>query len=327
MSGRERKRPQKWLGTARLRVIFDLILHARHGDGVGLRNGALHDFELRTGVFGMNAERIVLNDSLIGCHLLILETVAHPVVALGELPEGLVGLAVNRELIDHRLEAVGRGREAALLLIQGADAELAVGQHFLNVAQLLLRQGRELGVGELQDQLLAFLLRAQCVHRVAVRLFHLLVVDVADLFLGFGGLFHRGIEEDEVLVLGFGLRQPVAAAFAEPGVGDSEFGLGQIFAGVVSVDQVLQQQASNFETAVLDIVDGLVKQHLIGLLRIFGDGVVVLLAAKATAAEKYRNRQNHCGRTYRVSNHNYSITPTDLTNNRGSLGRDLTHFT
>ena len=70
--------------------------------------------------------------------------------------------------------------------------------------------GSELAVGELQHELLAFLLRAQGVHGVAIRLFHLLVVDVADLFLRFGGLFHRGIEQDEVLVLGFGLRQAVA---------------------------------------------------------------------------------------------------------------------
>src|ERR1035441_7899841 len=217
-------------------------------------------------------------------------------------------LAVDGELVHHRLEAVGGGREAALFLIQCAHAELAVGQHFLNVAQLLLRQGSELAVGELGHELLAFLLGAEGVHGVAVGLVHLLVVDVADLFLGFGGLFHGGIEQDEVLILGFGLRQSVTAAFAEPGVGDGQLGLGQIFAGVVGVDEVLQQQARDFETGVLDIVDGLVKQHLIGLLGVFGDGVGVLFAANATAAQEYRNRQDHSGRTNRVSNHNHSIT-------------------
>ena len=251
---------------------------------------ALHDFELGAGIFRMNAERVVLDDALIRRHLLILETVAHAVVALGELPEGFVGLAVDGELVHHRLEAVGRRREAALFLIQRADTELAIGQHFLNVAQLLLCQGSELAVGELQNELLAFLLRAQGVHRVAIRLFHLLVVDVADLFLRLGGLFHRRVEQDEVLVLGFGLRQPVGAAFAEPGVGDGELGLGQIFARVVGVDQVLQQQTRDFEPAVLDIVDGLVEQHLIGLLRVLGDGVGVLLAANPTAAQQYSNR-------------------------------------
>src|SRR5260370_32085948 len=52
----------------------------------------------------------------------------------------------------------------------------------------------ELAIGKLQDELLAFLLRAQPVHGVAIRLFHLLVVDVADLLLRFGGLFHRSEE-------------------------------------------------------------------------------------------------------------------------------------
>src|ERR1019366_7440177 len=292
----------------RLGAVLHLKLHARHGHGVGLRNRALHDLELRAGIFDVDAERVVLDNTLVGRHLLILEFVAHAVVALGELPEGFVGLAVDGELVHHRLEAVGGGREAALFLIQCAHAELAVGQHFLNVAQLLLRQGSELALGELGHELLAFLLGAEGVHGVAVGLVHLLVVDVADLFLGFGGLFHGGIEQDEVLILGFGLRQSVTAAFAEPGVGDGQLGLGQIFAGVVGVDEVLQQQARDLETGVLDIVDGLVKQHLIGLLGVFGDGVGVLFAANATAAQQYRNRQDHSGRTNRVSNHNYSIT-------------------
>ena len=62
-------------------------------------------------------------------------------------------------MIGEGLEAVGGGREAALFLIQRADAELAIGENFLNVAELLLRQRSELAVGELEDQLLAFLLR------------------------------------------------------------------------------------------------------------------------------------------------------------------------
>src|ERR1017187_2818749 len=50
---------------------------------------------------------------------------------------------------------------------------ISIGQHFLNVAQLLLRQGSELAVGELRDELLAFLLGAEGVHGVAVGLVHL----------------------------------------------------------------------------------------------------------------------------------------------------------
>ena len=102
-----------------------------------------------------------------------------------------------------------------------------------------MRQRRELAVGELLGKLLALVFGAQGVQGVAVGLLHLLIVDVADLFLGFGGLFHGGVEKDEIFILGFGLRQAVGAAFAEPGVGNGEFSLSEILAGVVGVDQVL----------------------------------------------------------------------------------------
>ena len=89
-----------------------------------------------------------------------------------------------------------------------------------------------------------------------------------------------------------------------PAIGDGQLGLGQIFAGVVGVDQGLQRQPRDFEAAVLDIVDGLVEQHLVGLLRVLGDGVVVLLAANAAASSAGPpTRQNRSGRTNRVSNH------------------------
>ncbi len=55
-------------------------------------------------------------------------------------------------------------------------------------------------------------------------------MDIADFVLRFGGFFHVGVEQDEVLVLGFGLRQTVRAAFAEPAVGDRQLRLGKKFA-------------------------------------------------------------------------------------------------
>src|ERR1039458_7445078 len=120
------------------------------------------------GSYTVARENLGSSAGLLAGSALMIEFVAHAVVALGELPESFVGLAVDGELVHHRLEAVGGGREAALFLIQCAHAELAVGQHFLNVAQLLLRQGSELAVGALGHELLAFLLGAEGVHGVAV---------------------------------------------------------------------------------------------------------------------------------------------------------------
>ena len=71
-------------------------------------------------------------------------------------------------------------------------------------------------------------------------------MDVANRGLRLGRLFHVGVEQDEVLVFGLRLRQAVRAAFAEPAVGDGQFGLGQIFAGVVGIDQRIQRQPGDF---------------------------------------------------------------------------------
>ena len=74
-----------------------------------------------------------------------------------------------------------------------------------------------------------------------------------------------------------------------PAIGDGQLGLRQILAGVVGVHQGLQREARPFEAAVLDVVDGRIEQHLVGLLRVLGNGVVVLLAAKPQASQKNRN--------------------------------------
>src|SRR5208283_4469212 len=232
-------------------------------------------------------------------------------VGIGELPQRFVGPAVKRKLVNHALEPVGRRGEGALGVIKHGGSELGVGQHFLDVAQFLLRLGRKLAIGELHQQLAAFVLGAQGMHGVAVGFLHLLVVDVADLVLGLGGFFHGGVEQDEVLVLGFGLGEAVGAALAKPAIGNGELGLGEVLAGVVGVDEGLQREPRDFEAAVLDIVDGLVKQDLVGLLGVFGDRVVVLVTFRA------RTRQNHqrdeqCDVTNGVSNHisiPYTFTP------------------
>ena len=137
------------------------------------------------------------------------KAIAHLAVGIAQLPERLIGLAINRVMIGKGLQAIGGGRKAALFVIERADAILAFGNRLLNIAQQLPHLRRKLGIGELREHLLAFLFGAHSLVDVPIRLLHLLVMDHADLFLAFGRLFHRRIKENEVLVLGFGLRHTV----------------------------------------------------------------------------------------------------------------------
>jgi len=90
-------------------------------------------------------------------------------------------------------------------------------------------------------------------------------VDVADLHLRFRSFFHGRIEKDKVPVFGFGLRQAVRAALPIPAVGDSQLGFGQKLALIVGIDQRIQSDPRHFKTPMLDVVDGLIKQHLVRL--------------------------------------------------------------
>ena len=179
------------------------------------------------------------------------------------------------------------------MVVEGAGRILVKRQNFLHIAQLLLGLGRELAIGILQQQLTAFVLRADGVQRIAVRLVHLFVMDIANPFLRLGGFLHLRIEQFEVLVFGFGLRQTVRSAFTEPTVGDGQLGLGQELAAVVGVDQRLQGQPRDLVAAVLDIVDGPVEEHLIGLFGFLGDGVCVLVAAYTAGTQEARQRGDH----------------------------------
>ena len=71
--------------------------------------------------------------------------------------------------------------------------------------------------------------------------------------------------------------RPCAPPSRIPAVGDGQLRLGQIFAGVVGVDQRVQRQARGFVVAVLDVLDGPVEQNLVRLQSVFGDRRFVLL--------------------------------------------------
>ena len=78
----------------------------------------------------------------------------------------------------------------------------------------------------------------------------------------------------------------VRAALAIPGVRDRQLGLRHVLAGVVRVHQGLQEQASAIEPAMFDLADRVVEQDLVGLLRVLGDRVVVLVPADPAAAQE-----------------------------------------
>ena len=120
-------------------------------------------------------------------------------------------------------------------------------------------------------------------------------MDHADAVLGFRRLRHGGIEQLEVLILGFGLSEAVAAALAIPTVGDGELRFGQVLALIVGVDQRVQRDPRDLVAAVLDVVDRVIEQNLVGLFGVLGDRVVVLLAAEAAGSGQAKGKQDDQG--------------------------------
>src|SRR6185312_11254378 len=187
------------------------------------------------------------------------------------------------------------GRHGAAVVIKLGGAVFLVGQNLLHVAEFLFGGLREFGIRELSDHRAAFVFGALTFGVVTIRLHHLLHVDIANLRLRLGGLFHARVEEDEILVFDFGLGEPVRVAFTEPAIGDRELGFRQIFAGVVGVDQRVQRDAGRQILALFDILNCLVVQHLIGLERVFGDGRFVLLLVKEAEAAKQVHGDGEAG--------------------------------
>ncbi len=140
---------------------------------------------------------------------------------------------------------------------------------------------------------------------VAVRLLHLLVIDVGHLHLRLGR-FGGGREEgDEILVFGLGLRQSRRTALFEPGVAHRQLGAHPVLRLGIGVQHGLQIQPGHIEPALLQRDHGLVEEFLIGLLRIHigkrvGAQILVLLLFRLFIRSLSRNsgqdRNRQCQR-------------------------------
>ena len=149
-----------------------------------------------------------------------------------------------------------------------ADFELALGQNFLHFAETLFGARDERRIRELLQHGAVFLLGVDGILRIAVRLFHLLEVDVADLHLRLSGFRSVGEEGDEVLVFRFGLGKRGRATLLEPGIAHQQLGAHREFGVRIGVQQGLEVEAGHVVLAMLHGVVGLVEQLLVGLLRV-----------------------------------------------------------
>ena len=88
---------------------------------------------------------------------------------------------------------------------------------------------------------------------------------------------------------------------------------------------MLQREARHFVAAVLDVVDGLVEQHLVGLLGVLGDRVFVLLVverARRTASQRRARDQQPDDRNIRFEIHTSTRKLYNLYSDRQSVPGD-----
>ena len=139
---------------------------------------------------------------------------------LSQQKKRLIRPAVQRVFIHQRLQARNRCRIRFAQIVEPSNAEFPVSQHFLHLQQLLLGFRHQLAVGIGQDQLAVFIFRAFGVGEVAIRFFHLLVMNVGDLQLRLSGFRHIGEEDFKVAVLLLRLGQGRSPPFGVPRVAD-----------------------------------------------------------------------------------------------------------
>jgi hypothetical protein len=172
-------------------------------------------------------------------------------VGIADGDERLIAVTEKRIAVGDGLQAGNGSGPLFARGIEFANFELALGENFLHFAETLLGARDERRVGELLEHGAVFLLGMDGILRIAVRLFHLLEVDVADLHLRLGGLRRIGEEGDEVLVFGFGLGERGGATLLEPGIADEQLGAHGELGIRVGVEQGLEVEARHVVLAML----------------------------------------------------------------------------
>src|SRR6185312_4569808 len=190
-------------------AVFEVVLHSLVRHRIGFRNGVLQYRQPRFRVGEMIARRVIADDLHERVRFLVFKPVTHLTECVRLLPERIVGGAVERILLGEVGVAAFGGRHGAAVVIKLCGAVFLVGQNLLHVAEFLFGGLREFGIRELSDHRAAFVFGALTFGIVTIRLHHLLHVDIANLRLRLGRLFHARVEQDEILVFDFGLGEPV----------------------------------------------------------------------------------------------------------------------
>ena len=185
---------------------------------------------------------------------------------LSQIVEGGITTAEVGIPIHDLLEPGLRRGKCAALVIELCRLIIARRQHLLSHAQPTLHAGHQRTVGVFQQELLEFNLRQLGFGSVAVRFSHETVVRHAHPVLRFRRLWSGRKESDEVLILGFSLRQARDSALVVIRVSDGQLCLRQVFAVGICVDEGLQSKPANVEAPMVDLVGRLLVEDLVRLV-------------------------------------------------------------
>ena len=226
-------------------------------------------------------------------------------IRLPKQKESFVGLAVERVAIDQRLQPRDRSGIRSAKIIETSYAIFTFRNHLLHLQQLLLGLGNHLlVVGILQDYLPVLLLGTDRMSEVAVGLFHLLKMNVGDLYLRLSRFRHVGEESFEVLIFLLGLCQRRSAALRVPRIRQRQLGARDELGIRLGVDQGLHVETRDVEVVVLHRVHAAIEQHLVRLLGVNLSQRIADLFIGAGSRERQRRGQSNHGSSGRQMHEN-----------------------
>ena len=219
---------------------------------------------------------------------------------MSEQEQSVIGPAVQGIAVLERLQPRNRRGKSLSQIIKAANAEFALGDHFLHLQEFLsCLRNHFWVVGILRDHFAIFLFGPHCMGEVAVGLLHLLIMDVGDFDRRFCGLRHIGEEGPEVFVFLLGLCKRGGASLGVPGIGQRQFGARDELRVRIGIDQRLHLKPGHVETVMLHRVHAAVKQNFVWLLGVnLGQRIVNFLVGAGGGDRQRRGQSNH-GRSER----------------------------